>query len=668
MRANHMILTIVIFSTLLFVIPIQTSNVSLIMTNNCQGTPSAVDILEMISDPDFNSEPDIYINGTSGEFESYFQPNVVQFNWTHRAGTEIEFNAYDGTTIPQCNDFAYLTQSFDWPYNEKPGNAEIYVNYTTTRTGDFQSGDGSLMFDVLTWSIDSSGNWRRIPSSRDSLRYLSYWDIDASFGGMIEDATGVQEDPTDTLMVGIGLVPSVEFLLYDGSEPWQTYNGSVLVNVTSMQFYTVVDAEPDPVTHLTPLYNETYGSIVGDVYYAPGTDPNSQLWDRLFGKTTDQSGNVYITGYTFTPYELYIETGVRQGHQFLVKYSPTLNERWIARNSNQTRGIAVTVHDDNIYTTGYIEYEPSTYRDLMLTKWTTSGVKVWQREWGFTYDQVGVAVGLDSDESIYVMASDSNMIAGDVGDFYQNSSLLKFDSSGSLLWNKTLPVLVTVQDQSGTLKVFESHIFYETVNQFLILDLEGNVVYDSSMEEHRHLTATCDENGTIYTAEQIDYGYKLGLNRLDSEGNITWTRLFEYVYDNGWVDKFLGTCDISLTQDGHILVLGYAEGYDETFFLLKYTDNGTLIQQWSIGTKFREGWPNGGPWILTEVATSGLFYVSMPTITNDVMTQAYVIGDYTIPEDDGFGTFPDATLILALGGGIGVAIIAGVVIFKKKRT
>jgi hypothetical protein len=102
---------------------------------------------------------------------------------------------------------------------------------------------------------------------------------------------------------------------------------------------------------------------------------------------------------------------------------------------------------------------------------------------------------------------------------------------------------------------------------------------------------------------------------------------------------------------------------------LKYDDNGTLNQEWSIGTRFNEGWPAPSPRsraMLVEVSSTGFFYISLGASSWVILTQAYVIGNYTLPNTDLLSS--TTMVILALGGALGVATLSGIVLYRKRDT
>ncbi len=623
--------------------PLGTTTEQFVSSQELESIPATVDFIQLVPDPFLESEPDAFVNGTSGEFLYDYEDGVMHLNWTHTAGTELDFRSESDDTYPSFNDFVYFTQSFDWPYEETPvravGNLNWSLQFPLTLSGRY--------FDFYVWLIDSSGNWLRVNSisSYDGNQFtVRNGDVNEIWGGMIEDEFGVQEDPEDTLTIGVGLAPTHEFNYYDGEETWQIYSGSINVSIYSIELHAVMDVEPDPSTHLSPLFNKTYSSDIQNLlpFYRGN---NTDVLDRLFATTNDTYGNIYVTGESSSSYELYMEDHLRVRHQFMIKYDPSLNLKWVVRNLNITAARAITHHDGHLYTTGFFDRGGRNF-NLMLTKWDLGGRKIWEREWGGVHDQMGVALGVHEDGSIFVMASDCNFRSEGP---YWNSTLLKYNANGNLLWNKSLP-LCTFLDDPGEIWIFDTHILHYSREGIICINLEGDVLW-----QRDSLHATCDENGNIYTAPNDDSS---NITKLDFRGNVTWSANYAIEYPIEFYE-FQHIIDMIVTTNNELLVLIKGAIVDESYRLLKYSLDGTLRQTWTIGDS---DWPRYHyPAVLMKTTTTGLLYCSFM----DIWTQAFVIGPYTIPDPEPV-TFP-TPMLLTVGGGIGVIAIAGIYVYKKKR-
>jgi hypothetical protein len=642
MDTHRRIVSIPLICVLLLVFPFETGATQLPILENRGYSPEAIDITQLIPDPNLESEPDAFVNGTSGEFSYAYIDGNMQITWNHIDGTSVDLH-----------DFVYFTQSIDWPYEEFPKKAYLYLNHSVTLTGGFMNTSGLNMFKLYVWLIDSSGDWTEIYDSNppynsdfhDQRVILNYVDLLNGIHGMIEDEFGVQEDPEDILTIGIGLAPTDFFQS-------SLDTGTVSVSISSVSLHTVWEAEPDPVTHLTPLFNQTFNTNIDNL--RPGlVDPvweiEDGVWDFMRQITKDPDGNIYLTGECSTTYDVRQVAGYFETHQFLIKYSPTLNRQWIVRNDNQTRGRVIAYHDGHIYTTGYFYRDAPEYYNLMLTKWSTSGQKIWEKEWGGIHDQVGVGIAVHDDGSIYVLVSDFNIRSEPA--YSQNASLIKFDSSGNVV-NITQPLVGTTLDVPLNLWISENRIIYHLGGLVACLDLEGDWIWGDHAE-----AVTCDENGTVYSALR-DYE-SLRITKYDLEGNQTWSSLYQLEYPNGWFERF-APCDLSLTPTDELTILVQCDYYDDSYYLLKYSLDGDHLQTWSIGD-FTWPYPYMGK-PLMEVTSTGLAYFCYHPMGRGPWTQAFVIGDYTLPP-----RIPENSPIILVGGGIATATLLGVYAYKRKR-
>ncbi|MFW9848443.1 MAG: ABC transporter permease [Candidatus Thorarchaeota archaeon] len=213
--------------------------------------PTGVVTEQRIPNPLFAEDPGYTIVGTAedqfsfahGDSQSAYGQSHVNLTWTYTAGTGLNFTSDPERQLPDCGDYIYTTQTFEWPYERLPSDVNITLSFGTTATGDFASEYGGLMFRVFVWLIDSSGNWHKVYQSNPPYQHeplsrridLNYFDIAAGWRGMVADANGDQEDPVDELTVAIGLAPTANFQNFLGATPWETYTGSVTVTVTKLE-------------------------------------------------------------------------------------------------------------------------------------------------------------------------------------------------------------------------------------------------------------------------------------------------------------------------------------------------------------------------------------------------------------------------------------------------
>ena len=242
-----------------------------------------------VPDSSFTYEPEIVVNGTSDEFSSNYHQadnesdfNYMELTWEHEANTSLDFKNETIENLPDCNDFIYFYQVFDWPYNEKPPEVNFTFSYATTLTGDFAVPPGNLMFRIYAWLIDSSGNWIVLYESKEATyteiylekrAFMSYADIEDVWDGMIENSTGWQEDPEDSVQIAVGLSPRLTFENYLETEPWTFYDGLVSFRIKNMRLWVYGDFVEDPYpsssTTTTTTITTSTSTITTDITTGP---------------------------------------------------------------------------------------------------------------------------------------------------------------------------------------------------------------------------------------------------------------------------------------------------------------------------------------------------------------------------------------------------------------
>ena len=137
--------------------------------------------------------------------------------------------------------------------------------------------------------------------------------------------------------------------------------------------------------------------------------------DYGFGVTTDSSGNIYVTGYTKGGLDGNTNSG--DYDIFLVKYNSSGTKQWTKQlgTSSFDEGQGVTTDSSgNIYVTGYTwggldgntnygsdcRFPPCS--DIFLVKYNSSGTKQWTKQLGTSYLDEGYSVTTDSLDNIYV--------------------------------------------------------------------------------------------------------------------------------------------------------------------------------------------------------------------------------------------------------------------------
>jgi len=145
--------------------------------------------------------------------------------------------------------------------------------------------------------------------------------------------------------------------------------------------------------------------------------------DEPTAMAVDDSGNVYVTGYSGAPdYYFYVT----------VKYDTFGHEEWVATYS-QPNGIGAAAaialdRSGNVYVTGGMGTFAVGNSDYVTVKYNSSG----QQQWVARYN--GPGNSNDRATAIAVDVSGNVYVTGASGDSFADYATIKYDSSGQQLW------------------------------------------------------------------------------------------------------------------------------------------------------------------------------------------------------------------------------------------
>ncbi len=299
--------------------------------------------------------------------------------------------------------------------------------------------------------------------------------------------------------------------------------------------------------------------------------------DEGFGVAVDSSGNIYVTGDTdsFGP-----GGPSNRSSLSLLKYDTTgslLWQRiWSGSGNGTDEGFGVAVDSSgNVYVTGDTDSFGVGNEAVLLLKFNSSGSLLWQRTWGDGGLDYGLGVAVDSSGNIYVTGSTNSFGVGGVDVF-----LLRFDSFGSLLWQRTWGGSSAdygngvVVDSSGHIYVTGStnsfgvgdyEVFllqFDSTGSLLWQRIWGGGGYGSgvAVDSSGHIYVTGESRGVL-------------LLKFDSTGNLLWKK--------SWSDTNTGGDSVAVDSSGSIYVTGSAGGGCadclEEGLLLKFDSSGSLL-------------------------------------------------------------------------------------------
>ncbi len=310
----------------------------------------------------------------------------------------------------------------------------------------------------------------------------------------------------------------------------------------------------------------TYGSLDGNTsagrrdlfvvkYYSSGVKQWTQQlgtsdWDYGYGITSDSSGNVYVTGRTGGGLDGNTNAGGRD--LFVVKYNSSGVKQWTQQfgSSGGESGSSITSDSSgNLYVTGYTtgDLDGNTIAgilDLFVVKYNSSGVKQWTQQLGTSSSDEGRGITSDSSGNIYVTGDTGGGLDGNTHAGSADLFVVKYSSSGVKQWTQQLGT--SGQDYGYGITSDSSSNLY--VTGYTTGGLDGN----TSAGNDDLFVVKYNSSGVKQWTRQLgtstsDYGYGI---TSDSSGN---------VYVTGYTSGGL---------DGNTS----AGGVD--FFIVKYDTNG----------------------------------------------------------------------------------------------
>ncbi len=331
-------------------------------------------------------------------------------------------------------------------------------------------------------------------------------------------------------------------------------------------------------------------------------------FDNASGVVVDSSGNIYVSGTTnsFGP------GSPSQSAIVLLKYDPRGSLLWQriwsgTGNGNDTSTGVATDSSGSVYVTGYTTSFGAGKEDVLLLKFGPSGSLVWQRTWSGSQTDKGDSVAVDSSGNIYVSGHTDRFGTGAF-----EVLLLRFDTSGNLIWQRTWGVsgfeaqgLSVAVDSSGAIFVAgEVALLSKPENPkglLLKFGSSGSLLlqenwYGSAADVGQGIAI--DPSGSIYIAgftlvpkllpPQVSVtGSNVAILKLNSTGGPLWEKSW------GGLASTDGGLGVASDSSGNIYVTGITRNIDysgpapnflgENAFLLRFDSSGGLISSFTYG-------------------------------------------------------------------------------------
>lgn len=303
----------------------------------------------------------------------------------------------------------------------------------------------------------------------------------------------------------------------------------------------------------------------------PGWEPADWVTDMAV-----HDGYIYITGYE----------SAATAYWATVKYDYSGQEQWVRRlvdGQSQTAEALAVDTAGNIYVTGY-QKQFSAGGDVVTVKYSPNGDSLWKQ----IYASPG---GNNQPNDITIDASGYIYITGASWVTAQQDFdllLLKYDSNGNLLWDRTL------DNGDGQLDTG-----YE-----LAIDPYGNAIVAGLSEPKAYLVKYSPTGDLLWQDEHLGYStndewrrvetdsvgniYVLGEISPPGEPNHLWTAKYDSAGNILWEDNYTGTADeacyagnLTIMPDGGVVITGQSWDVPNSISIvtIRYAPNGTKLWQ-----------------------------------------------------------------------------------------
>jgi hypothetical protein len=368
--------------------------------------------------------------------------------------------------------------------------------------------------------------------------------------------------------------------------------------------------------------------------------------DDAYDIAVDDSGYVYVTGYSYGGSETYNDYAT-------IKYYPHGDTAWVRRyngpENNYDKGYAIAVDDSGyVYVTGHSYGGSGTCNDYATIKYYPHGDTAWVRSYNGPGNDDDFAYAIVVDGSGYVYVTGRGVGSGTLGDY----TTIKYHPNGDTAWVRSYNgpgsdddwayaiavddsgnVYVTGYDVgSGTLSDYATIKYYPNgdtawVRRYngpgnsndyanaIAVDDSGNVYvtgssdstgsnedyatikYDSSGNELWVKRYNCANGTDVPTAISVDGSNNIYVTGWSGCGGVT---VFDYVtiksYSNGdtaWLRKYHGPVEngydyayaLAVDSSGNVYVTGESQssGTDYDYCTIKYSPKSTDVKDETEG-------------------------------------------------------------------------------------
>lgn len=340
-------------------------------------------------------------------------------------------------------------------------------------------------------------------------------------------------------------------------------------NVTTTTFYEPSVKQTTDGGYIFAGTTGNFGVGGYDVYLLK-TDANGNLlWTKTFGGTANDvgysveqttDGGYIISGYTWS-------FGAGGEDVYLIKTDTNGTLQWSKTYGGIGNDVSFEVRqttDGGYIVTGYCSSFPPG-GTVYLIKTDANGNTLWTKIYGGSYDDRSYSVQQTTDGGYIVLGELSGPAA-----IWSNILLIKTDSIGNLVWTKTFGSTAGYNDGTSLEQTNDGGYILANVttygtglrNLYLIkTDSSGNVIWKKTMGGANYDFGECvqqtNDGGYVITGSTTSFGaggYDVSLIKTDSSGNVLWARTFGGVGSDA-------AYSVQQTNDGGYIVGGYSGSF-----------------------------------------------------------------------------------------------------------
>jgi len=288
----------------------------------------------------------------------------------------------------------------------------------------------------------------------------------------------------------------------------------------------------------------------------------------------DNSGNVYVTGYssgsgTATDYAT-------------IKYAPNGDSLWVrlynGPGNGDDRAFALVADDSgNVYVTGFSSGS-GTNTDYATIKYAPNGDTLWVRRYNGpgNGNDIAYALALDDSGNVYVTGSSWGS-----GTFYDYATI-KYAPNGDSLWVRRYNGVGNGYDDAEALAVDRSGNVYVTGGSGTIkYSANGDSLW---LSEYGGIDIAMDDSSNVYVTGSIDSDTAVNIFNIDyatikfaPNGDTLWVRRYN---GPGIGSDYPSALEVD--GSGNVYVTGYSSQYsvypyNEDYATIKYAPNGDTV-------------------------------------------------------------------------------------------